>query len=95
MRRLASLRLWMMVGALVLAAGMPYCSAALGWAAVQDDDHIYIREDVVTGLIVAWTGFAILAACGGIWLARTVGGHLRPGRRATAASVRARAPSRA
>ena len=54
------MRAWFSIGVLVLAAGMPYCSAALGWAATQDDYNIYIREDVAMGLIVAWLGWSIL-----------------------------------
>jgi len=59
---------WSAVGALVLAAGTPYCSAALGWAATQDDKFIYVREDVAMGVIVSWIGCTILAIAFVVWM---------------------------
>jgi ABC-type multidrug transport system permease subunit len=60
-------RIWSAVGALVLAAGTPYCSAALGWAATQDENFIYVREDVAMGILVSWVGFTILALAFVVW----------------------------
>ncbi len=60
--------MWSAVGALVLAAGTPYCSAALGWAATQDDKFIYVREDVAMGVIVSWIGCTILAIAFVVWM---------------------------
>ncbi len=60
--------MWSAVGALVLAAGTPYCSAALGWAATQDDKFIYVREDVAMGVIVSWIGCTILATAFVVWM---------------------------
>jgi hypothetical protein len=60
-------RIWSAVGALVLAAGTPYCSAALGWAATQDDRFIYVREDVAMGILVSWVGCTILAVVLAVW----------------------------
>jgi len=85
------MRVWFSIGVLVLAAGMPYCSAALGWAATQDDYNIYIREDVAMGLIVAWLGWSILTIVLVAWAIRKVRARsARP-----VASARARVPSRA
>jgi hypothetical protein len=59
--RLGGTRLWASVGALLFALGMPYCSAALGWAATQDDASITVRADVAAGVAVSWLGVAVLA----------------------------------
>ena len=85
------MRVWFSVGVLVLAAGMPYCSAALGWAATQDDNNIYIREDVAMGLVVAWIGWSILTVVFVAWAIR----KLRSRGAGAVASARARVPSRA
>jgi hypothetical protein len=69
--RLRSIRLWASIGALVLAAGMPYCSAAVGWAATQDDTTITIRADVAIGVLVSWIGSTILAIAGVVWTWRS------------------------
>jgi hypothetical protein len=69
--RLRSIRLWASVGALVLAAGMPYCSAALGWAATQDETSITIRADVALGVLVSWIGSTMLALAGVAWTWRS------------------------
>ena len=62
--RFSSVRLWASVGVLVIAAGMPYCAAALGWAATQDDTTITVRADVAVGVLVSWVGSAILVIAG-------------------------------
>lgn len=67
MRQIASVRLWASIGMLVFAAGMPYCSAALGWAAVQDDTSITVRADVAMGVLVSWIGWTILSIAGALW----------------------------
>jgi len=72
MDRIFNMRVWFSAGVLVLAAGMPYCSAALGWATTQDDNNIYIRGDVAMGLIVAWIGWSILTVVVLIWAFRKV-----------------------
>jgi hypothetical protein len=58
--RVFSSRVWSSIGVLALAAGMPYCAAALGWAATQDDTTISIRADVAMGVVVSWIGWTIL-----------------------------------
>jgi hypothetical protein len=69
--RLRSIRLWASIGVLVLAAGMPYCSAAMGWAATQDETTITIRADVAFGVLVAWIGSTILTITGAVWTWRS------------------------
>jgi hypothetical protein len=69
--RLGSIRLWASIGVLVLAAGMPYCAAAAGWAATQDDTSITVRADVAFGLLVSWIGWTILAIVGAVWTWRS------------------------
>ena len=71
MRRLLNIRLWASIGVLVLAAGMPYCAAALGWAATQDETSISIRADVAMGVLVSWIGWTILSIAGTLWLWKT------------------------
>ena len=68
--RLASIRLWASVGILVIAAGMPYCAAAVGWAATQDDTTISVRADVAAGVLASWIGGVILAISGAFWILR-------------------------
>lgn len=60
MARLLAIRLWVTVGILVLGFAMPYFSAALGWAATQDDSSITVRADVAAGVLVGVVGLAIL-----------------------------------
>jgi hypothetical protein len=69
--RIRSVRLWASIGVLVLAAGMPYCAAAVGWAAIQDDTTITIRADVAFGVLVSWIGCTILAIAGVAWTWRS------------------------
>ena len=69
--RFRSIRRWASIGLLVLAAGMPYCSAAVGWAATQDETTITIRADVAFGVLVSWIGSAILAITGAVWTWRS------------------------
>jgi hypothetical protein len=69
--RFSSVRLWASVGALVIAAGMPYCAAAVGWAATQDETTITVRADVAVGVLVSWIGCTILAITGAFWTWRT------------------------
>jgi len=69
--RLRSIRLWASIGALVLAAGMPYCSAAVGWAATQDETSITLRADIAFGVLVSWIGWTILAVTGAVWTLRS------------------------
>ena len=69
--RLRSVRLWASIGVLVVAAGMPYCSAAVGWAAIQDETTITIRADVAFGVLVSWIGWTILAIAGTVWIWRS------------------------
>ncbi|HVD31252.1 MAG TPA: hypothetical protein VNE19_06030 [Methylomirabilota bacterium] len=71
MRRLANTRLWSSIGALVIAAGMPYCAAAVGWAATQDETTITVRADVAVGVLISWIGCTILAISGAFWTLRT------------------------
>ena len=68
MRKLLNIRLWASIGVLVLAAGMPYCAAALGWAATQDETSISIRADVAMGVLVSWIGWTVLSIAGTLWL---------------------------
>ena len=67
MRRFANTRLWASIGVLVIAAGMPYCAAAVGWAATQDETTISIRADVAVGVVISWIGCTILAISGAFW----------------------------
>lgn len=69
--RLWSIRLWASIGALVLAAGMPYCAAAVGWAATQDETSITVRADVALGVLVSWVGTTILVIAGACWSVRS------------------------
>jgi hypothetical protein len=69
--RLWSIRVWASIGALVLAAGMPYCAAAVGWAATQDETSITVRADVALGVLVSWIGSMILAIAGALWTRRS------------------------
>jgi hypothetical protein len=69
--RFSSVRLWASVGVLVIAAGMPYCAAAVGWAAIQDETTITVRADVAVGVLVSWIGCTILAVTGAFWSWRT------------------------
>ncbi len=69
--RFLSVRLWSSIGILVIAAGMPYCAAALGWAVTQDETTISVRADVAVGVLVSWIGCAILAITGAFWTGRT------------------------
>ena len=62
-----SIRVWASVGVLILAAGMPYCAAAVGWAATQDETSITIRADVAFGVLVSWIGWTILGLSGVAW----------------------------
>lgn len=70
--RLWSIRLWASIGALVLAAGMPYCAAAVGWAATQDETSITVRADVAFGVLVSWVGSTILVIAGALWTLRSL-----------------------
>jgi hypothetical protein len=63
---LSSMRVWTSIGLLVIAAGMPYCAAALGWAATQDETTITIRADVAFGVFISWIGGVILAITGAL-----------------------------
>jgi hypothetical protein len=69
--RVRSIRLWASIGVLVFAAGMPYCAAAVGWAATQDDTSITVRADVAFGVLVSWIGSTILAIAGALWTWRS------------------------
>lgn len=69
--RFRSVRVWASIGLLVIAAGMPYCAAALGWAATQDETTIRVRADVAAGVFVSWIGLAILAVTGALGAWRT------------------------
>ena len=69
--RFSSVRLWASVGVLVIAAGMPYCAAALGWAATQDETTITVRADVAVGVLVSWIGVTILTITGAFWMWRS------------------------
>jgi hypothetical protein len=67
----SSVRLWASIGILVIAAGMPYCAAAVGWAATQDETTITVRADVAVGVLVSWVGCTILAITAAFWTWRT------------------------
>jgi hypothetical protein len=69
--RILSVRLWASIGALVLAAGMPYCAAAVGWAATQDETSIAVRADVAVGVFASWIGSTILTIAGALWTVRS------------------------
>ena len=69
--RFLSIRLWASIGALVLAAGMPYCAAAVGWAATQDETSITVRADVAVGVFASWIGSTILMIAGAVWTLRS------------------------
>jgi hypothetical protein len=69
--RLGSCRVWSSVGVLALAAGMPYCAAAIGWAATQDETTITVRTDVALGVLVSWIGAAIAAIAVTVWTWRS------------------------
>jgi len=69
--RIRSIRFWTSIGLLALAAGMPYCSAAVGWAATQDETTVTIRADVAVGVLVSWIGWAIVAISGAVWTWRS------------------------
>jgi hypothetical protein len=66
-----SIRFWASIGALVLAAGMPYCAAAVGWAATQDETSITVRADVAVGVFASWIGSMILMIAGALWTLRS------------------------
>jgi hypothetical protein len=68
--RFPSVRLWTSIGLLVVAAGMPYCAAAVGWAATQDETTITVRADVAFGVLVSWIGCTIVAISGAFWTFR-------------------------
>ncbi len=61
MRRLLRVQLWASIGALLAAAGLPYLSAALGWAATSDGASITMRTDIALGVTAAILGVTILA----------------------------------
>ena len=61
MRHILRVELWALIGALLLAAGLPYLSAALGWAATQDGTWITMRADIAVGVAIALLGSTILA----------------------------------
>ncbi len=68
MGRVLGIRLWASIGVLAIAAGMPYCSAALAGAATQDDTSISVRADIALGVLVSWIGGTILAIVFLFWL---------------------------
>jgi len=68
MGRVLGIRLWASIGVLVIAAGMPYCSAALAGAATQDDTSISVRADIALGVLATWIGGTILAIVFLFWL---------------------------
>ena len=70
MGRLLGIRLWASIGVLAIAAGMPYCSAALAGAAIQDDTSISLRADIAVGVLATWIGGTILAIVFVFWLWR-------------------------
>ena len=61
MRRFLRVQLWASIGALLAAAGLPYLSAALGWAATPDGTSITMRTDIALGVTAAILGATILA----------------------------------
>ena len=67
MRALFTLRVWASIGVLLLAAGMPYCAAALSWGVTEDETSIMIRADVAAGVLVASVGWAILLIVALAW----------------------------
>lgn len=50
---------------------MPYCAAAVGWAATQDETSITVRADVAFGVLVSWVGSTILMIAGALWTLRS------------------------
>ena len=90
MGALRTLRVWASVGVLLLAAGMPYCAAAIGCCVTQDETSISIRADVAAGVLVASVGWTILMVVAVIWIAQ----RLRPARPGGASFARARGRSR-
>ena len=73
--RFSSVRRWASIGVLVIAAGMPYCAAAVGWAATQDDSTITVRADIALGVLVSWVGWTILVITGAFWTWRSWRAH--------------------
>ncbi len=69
--RVGSIQLWASIGALVVAAGMPYCAAAVGWAATQDETTITVRADIAFGVLLSWIGWTILAIASAFWTWRS------------------------
>jgi uncharacterized membrane protein len=69
-RRLLRVQVWALIGALLAAAGLPYFSAALGWAATQDGTWTTMRADIAVGVAVAILGAMILivALAAGAWI---------------------------
>ncbi|HEY7623877.1 MAG TPA: hypothetical protein VIA63_02505 [Candidatus Limnocylindria bacterium] len=67
---LANARLWASVGFLLVALGMPYCSAALGWAVTQDETTLTVRADVAIGVAISWLGTAMAGIAGVTHLVR-------------------------
>jgi len=70
MGRVLGIRLWASIGVLAIAAGLPYCSAALAGAATQDDTSISVRADIAAGVLATWIGGTILAIVFLFWLWR-------------------------
>ena len=62
------IRFWASIGLLTIAAGMPYCSAALAGGATQDDTSISVRIDVAMGVLMSWIGVSILTVVFLVWL---------------------------
>jgi len=67
---LFTLRVWTSIGVLLLAAGMPYCAAAIGCCVTTDETSISIRADVAAGVLVAAVGWTILTVVAALWLVK-------------------------
>ena len=78
MARVFRIRIWASIGLLSIAAGMPYCSAALAGAATQDETTITVRADVAIGVLMSWIGVTILGVVFLFWAWKTLRGRARP-----------------
>jgi hypothetical protein len=66
-RTFQRIRTWTSIGLLLMAAGLPYCAAALSWGVTSDDDSISLRADIAFGVLLALIGAALLAVVMLVW----------------------------
>jgi hypothetical protein len=70
MGALRRMRTWTSIGLLLMAAGLPYCAAALSWGVTTDETSISVRADIAFGVALALLGVAVLAAVLALWAVR-------------------------